>query len=82
MEVKHTKNWLYWLAVAIAIMGILLVSIGLIANWVYMGNTLGVISFLSFVYAHWSFWVLFSGTMILLILYIAYKIYKKIGNQS
>lgn len=80
MEVKSTKDWKHWLAVAGMIVGIILILVGQIANWVYMGNTLGVISFLSLIYSHWSFWVLFSGVLILIISYITAKICKKSGT--
>lgn len=80
MEVKDTKDWKYWLAVVVAIVGVFMIVVGMIANWVYMGETLGVISFLSIVYSHWSFWVLLSGLLILAILYIVIKICKKNVN--
>lgn len=80
MEVKDAKDWKYWLAVVVAIVGVLMIVVGMIANWVYMGETLGVISFLSIVYSHWSFWVLLSGLLILAILYIVIKICKKNVN--
>ena len=80
MEVKSTKDWKHWLAIVGIIIGIILILVGQIANWVYMGNTLGVISFLSLIYSHWSFWVLFSGVLILIISYITAKICKKSGT--
>ena len=82
MEVKNTKNWQKLLINAIAIIGVLLVVIGLISNWIYMGQELTVISFLSLIYAHWSFWLIFTGVILLTMLFIILKICRKNAQKD
>lgn len=79
-EIKFSgrkRDWRYWVGVAFLVIGAAMAVVGIIGNFVAMGSAFGFISLFSFITTDWSFWVFLVGVLILVALFVVYKISKK-----
>ena len=79
-EIKFSgrkRDWRYWVSVVFFVIGLIMTAVGVIGNFVAMGSAFGFISLFSFITTDWSFWVFLVGVLILVALFVVYKISKK-----
>lgn len=74
---ERKRDWRYWVGVAFLVIGAAMAVVGIIGNFVAMESAFGFISLFSFVTSDWSFWVFLIGVLILVALFVVYKISKK-----
>lgn len=74
---ERKRDWRYWVGVAFLVIGAAMAVVGIIGNFVAMGSAFGFISLFSFITTDWSFWVFLIGVLILVALFVVYKIFKK-----
>lgn len=79
-EIKFSgrkRDWRYWVSVVFLVIGLIMTAVGVIGNFVAMGSAFGFISLFSFITTDWSFWVFLVGVLILVALFVVYKISRK-----
>lgn len=74
---ERKRDWRYWVSVVFFVIGLIMTAVGVIGNFVAMGSAFGFISLFSFITTDWSFWVFLVGVLILVALFVVYKISKK-----